>query len=54
MPWGAKKGSSQVSTNLCCAISVTHSCIQKPEIPGANVPATISAKEFMEPESDEV
>jgi hypothetical protein len=53
MLWGAKK-SPQVSTDLCCAISLTHICVQKLENPPVNVPATMSAKMVMEPETDEV
>ena len=54
MPWGARKKSPQVSTDLCCAILFAHICVQNLENPVANVPTTISAKVFMEPETDEV
>ena len=53
MPWVAKNGSPQVSTDLCYAISLTHSCVQKPENPPAIVPATMSAENIMEPKPDE-
>jgi hypothetical protein len=53
MPWVAKKGSPQVSTDLCCEISLTHSRVQKPENPPAIVPATMSAENIMEPKPDE-
>ena len=50
MPWGAKKKSPQVSTDLCFAIILlTHICVQNLENPAANVPTTMSAKMFMEP-----
>jgi len=53
MPWVAKKGSPQVSTDLCCAISLAHSRIQKPENPPAIAPATMSAENIMQPKPDE-
>ena len=53
MPWGAKRKSTetkspQVSANdLCCAISLTHSCIQKLESLSAIVSETTNAKNSM-------
>ena len=57
MPWGAKKKSKEtktpeVSTNLCCAISLTQSCIQKLESPPAIVPTF--TENFVKPKPDEV
>jgi len=53
MPWVAKKGSPQVSTDSCCAISLAHSCVQKPENPPAIAPATMSAENIIQPKPDE-
>jgi len=39
---------------LCCAILLTHICVQNLEDPAANVSTTLSSKMFMEPETDEV
>ena len=44
----------EVSGNLCCAISLTHCCIQKPESKPAIVPATTLAENGMGPRPDEV
>ena len=44
----------EVSANLCCAISLTHCCIQKPESKPAIVPATTLAENGMGPRPDEV
>ena len=54
MPWSAKKKSKEtktpeVSANLCCAISLTHSCIQTFDSPATIVLATTSAENYMEP-----
>ena len=61
MPWGAKKKSTEkklpeVSANLCCAISLTYSCVQKLESPSTIVPTTTpaAAKSLKEPKPDEV
>ena len=59
MPWGAKKKSTEkklleVNANLCCAISLTHSYIQKLESSSVIVPTTTPAENFMEPKPDEV
>ena len=44
----------KVSITLCCAISLTHSCIQKLESPPEIIPATTLAQNFMEPKPNEV
>ena len=59
IPWGVKKKSREsklpeVSANLYCAISLTHSCIQKLESKLVIVPATTLADNFMVPKPDEV
>ena len=56
MRWGAKAKPLEVSTNhLCCAISLTHRCVQKlPQNPPTIVPATTSPKnQVIEPKSNE-
>ena len=55
MPWGAKKIITEsklpeVSANLCCAISLKHSCIQKLESNTAILPATTLAENFVKPD----
>ena len=61
MRLGAKKKStkakhSEVSTNLCRTIPLTHRCVQKlPQNPPTIVPATTSPKnQVIEPKSDKV
>ena len=62
MPWGAKKKSTETKLELLevsakllrCAISLTHSCIQKLESEPAMLPATTLTENFVKPTPDEV